>query len=407
MSAWDSASRLAFAAACVLSVSAPVAIAQSSRTPAPIIYKTPDAPQTSAPVQQRAGQVAPSTPTISAPTASVPMSTDRPRIEFRHPGQPSPVSTGGQETEPARQYARLETPQPAPSQSTRTPAATGGFDPRATAAAIEAQRQPATAAGAGADRPAADTYSLPGTVHQPAQVASYDETGLASVYGEGFQGQPTANGEIYDETKLTAAHPSLPLPSLVQVINLDTGKEVVVRVNDRGPFQEGRMIDLSAQAAQALALTDTSRTQVRVRYLGPASVDSTPQELRWVAGTAETPSRPVAEFELGQLSDTVAPAPQPTVSTQPPVLQPTPRPAAANTGGYYVQVGAFSQIGNAERMSRSMDAGLNVKVIPARVNNADYFRVWVGPYTSEAQADRVRSDMARRGVANGVVVSGR
>jgi rare lipoprotein A len=58
-------------------------------------------------------------------------------------------------------------------------------------------------------------------------------------------------------------------------------------------------------------------------------------------------------------------------------------------------------------MSRSMDAGLNVKVIPARVNNADYFRVWVGPYTSEAQADRVRSDMARRGVANGVVVSGR
>ncbi len=244
-------------------------------------------------------------------------------------------------------------------------------------------------------------------MHQPAQVASYDETGLASVYGEGFQGQPTANGEIYDETKLTAAHPSLPLPSLVQVINLDTGKEVVVRVNDRGPFQEGRMIDLSAQAAQALALTDTSRTQVRVRYLGPASVDSTPQELRWVAGTAETPSRPVAEFELGQLSDTVAPAPQPTVSTQPPVLQPTPRPAAANTGGYYVQVGAFSQIGNAERMSRSMDAGLNVKVIPARVNNADYFRVWVGPYTSEAQADRVRSDMARRGVANGVVVSGR
>ena len=404
MRAWDSASRLAFAAACVLSVSAPAAIAQS-RTPVPIIYKTPDAPQPVAPVQQRAGQAAPATPTVSTPAVSAPMSTDRPRIEFRHPGQPSPVSTGGQETEPARQYARLETPQPAPGQTVRTPSATGGFEPRATAAAIEAQRQTAPA-GAGADRLAAETYSLPGTVHRPAQVASYDETGLASVYGEGFHGQPTANGEIYDETKLTAAHPSLPLPSLVQVINLDTGKEVVVRVNDRGPFQEGRMIDLSSRAAEALALTDTGSTQVRVRYLGPASVESAPQELRWVAGTAETATRPVAEFELGRLSDTVAPAPPPAASTQPPVLQPTPRPAVANSGGYYVQVGSFSQIGNAERMSRSMDASLNVKVIPARVNNADYFRVWVGPYASEAQAARVRSDMARRGVADGVVVSG-
>lgn len=400
MSAWDSASRLTIATACALSISVPSALAQS-RTPAPIIYKTPEAPQTDAPVQQRVGQVTP-----SAPAPTTPVSTERPRIEFRHPGQPSPVSTGGQETAPARQYARLETPQPAPSQSARTPnATTGGFDPRATAAAIEAQRRPVVAEPT--TRPSAETYSLPGTIHRPAQVASYDETGLASVYGEGFHGQPTANGEIYDDTKLTAAHPSLPLPSLVQVINLETGKEVVVRVNDRGPFQEGRMIDLSTKAAEALALTNADSTQVRVRYLGPASVDSAPQELRWVAGTAETPARPVAEFELGRLSDTVAPAPQPAASTQPPVLQPTPRPATVSSGGYYVQVGAFSQIGNAERMSRSVGTNHNVKVVPARVNNADYFRVWVGPYASESQADRVRSDMARRGVADGVIVSGR
>ena len=101
-------------------------------------------------------------------------------------------------------------------------------------------------------------------------VAAPEERGLASWYGEEFDGQPTANGEIFDMTAMTAAHRTLPLPSLAQVINEANGKEVVVRINDRGPFTEGRIIDLSKRAAMALDITSTGVAPVTVRYLGPA-----------------------------------------------------------------------------------------------------------------------------------------
>lgn len=424
MMRWDTSTKLALATACTLSICAPGALAQSSRDLAPIIYKTPDAPQPqSAAVAQTsgAGAYAPVQPQAAAQTS------ERPRIEFRYPDQPNRVYSGGEvraadasdpmvfssstaaiSPEDAREYAYLDTPAPTPPAS--DPAiTTGGFDARATAARIAAQRD--TAPPPSSSRPAADTYSLPGTIHQPAQVAAYDETGIASWYGPGYQGQPTANGEIYDQNTLTAAHPTLPLPSLVQVINMENGREIVVRVNDRGPFVEGRMIDLSMKAADMLGFKDAGEAEVRVRYLGPAAVQAAPQEPRWVADTVETPARPVTEVELPGLSETIAPAPTaPVARTQtPPVLQPAPRytPSATPTGDFYVQVGSFANIGNAERLSRSLDASLAVKVVPARVNNADYFRVWVGPYGSHMQADQVRNDMSRRGVANGVVVSGR
>ncbi|MCI4645694.1 MAG: septal ring lytic transglycosylase RlpA family protein [Hyphomonadaceae bacterium] len=412
MMRWDSTSRFALAAACVLGLSAPGALAQSSRDLAPIIYKTPDGPTPGTQVQVPAragGQLSIPAQGVSGPAA-------RPRIEFRYPDQPNRIYSGGAaeaaQTSPqaARQYAHVDTtpvyqqpvsPSPAPS--------AGGFDARATAARIAAQQQAAAAqASQPQPQPAADSYSLPGTLHQPQQVASYDETGIASTYGDGFQGQPTANGEIYDENILSAAHPSLPLPSLVQVINPQTGRELVVRVNDRGPFVDGRMIDLSPKAATMLGFQPGTEAEVRVRYLGPAAVQAGP-EPRWVADTVETTSaRPVTEVELPGLSETVAPAPQPApaVSAQP-VLQPTPNYQATANGAYFVQIGSFANIGNAERLSRSLDAGVNVKVVPARVNNADYFRVWVGPYSSHGHADRVRADMARRGVAQGVVVNGR
>lgn len=94
--------------------------------------------------------------------------------------------------------------------------------------------------------------------------------GLASWYGDYFHGRITANGEIFDQHKLTAAHPSLPLPSLARVTRLDTGRSVVVRVNDRGPFVGERVIDLSFAAAQALDFVDDGVTQVRIEALGPA-----------------------------------------------------------------------------------------------------------------------------------------
>lgn len=108
-------------------------------------------------------------------------------------------------------------------------------------------------------------YSVGGKTYRPEYDPTYDETGLASWYGPGFHGSSTANGETFNTHDLTAAHPTLPLPSLVRVTNLENGKTQVVRINDRGPFARGRIIDLSKASAQKLGVKGLSK--VRVQYL--------------------------------------------------------------------------------------------------------------------------------------------
>lgn len=113
-------------------------------------------------------------------------------------------------------------------------------------------------------------YKVKGRWYYPKDVSSYSKTGKASWYGEAFHGRLTANGEIYDMTHLTAAHPTLPLPSYARVTNLENGSSIVVRVNDRGPFAKDRIIDLSKRAAQLLDYTGSGVTSVKVDYLGRA-----------------------------------------------------------------------------------------------------------------------------------------
>jgi len=96
------------------------------------------------------------------------------------------------------------------------------------------------------------------------------QTGLASWYGPGFHGNLTANGEIFDQTALTAAHRTLPLPSRARITRLDTGQSIMVRVNDRGPYIDGRVLDLSRAAAQALGFVEEGLIEVRIEALGPA-----------------------------------------------------------------------------------------------------------------------------------------
>jgi rare lipoprotein A len=101
-------------------------------------------------------------------------------------------------------------------------------------------------------------------------VDHYRETGVASWYGAAFHGRKTANGEVYDMHAISAAHPTLPLPSLVRVTNLQNGRSIVVRINDRGPFAKRRIIDLSRRAAWELGFKDQGTTDVEVVYLGLA-----------------------------------------------------------------------------------------------------------------------------------------
>ncbi|CAH0340768.1 septal ring lytic transglycosylase RlpA family protein [Rhizobium sp. CECT 9324] len=116
-------------------------------------------------------------------------------------------------------------------------------------------------------------YTVKGKVYVPKDNPGYDKTGIASWYGTAFHGRQTANGELYDQYHLSAAHPTLPLPSYARVTNLANGSSVVVRINDRGPFHAGRIIDLSNKTADMLDMAHSGTGKVRVQYVGPARMD--------------------------------------------------------------------------------------------------------------------------------------
>ncbi|HKG73863.1 MAG TPA: septal ring lytic transglycosylase RlpA family protein [Aestuariivirgaceae bacterium] len=122
-------------------------------------------------------------------------------------------------------------------------------------------------------------YRIGGHLFRPRKVPDYDEIGIASWYGHRFHRRMTANGEWFDMEYFTAAHPTMPLPSYARVVNLENGKEMVVRVNDRGPFVGSRLIDLSKKTAEMLQFRVQGIAKVRVQYIGPAPLDDNGQHL--------------------------------------------------------------------------------------------------------------------------------
>jgi rare lipoprotein A (peptidoglycan hydrolase) len=122
-----------------------------------------------------------------------------------------------------------------------------------------------------AGRKISKPYAIDGVTYCPAEYDNYEEVGLASWYGNSFGGKTTANGEVYDVDEYTAAHPTLPLPSMVKVTNLDNNKYVVVRINDRGPFSNKRIIDVSEKAADKLGFKSKGVANVKVEYLKDAT----------------------------------------------------------------------------------------------------------------------------------------
>lgn len=146
-------------------------------------------------------------------------------------------------------------------------------------------------------------YEINGEWYVPKTDERYDETGVASWYGDDFHGKLTANGEIFDKRRLSAAHKTLPLPTIAEVENLDNGKRIIVRVNDRGPFRDNRVIDLSHAAADELGFTQKGTTRVRVRYVGETDVkgiaaapgDSAPLAVRMAATAPVRASADIAQ----------------------------------------------------------------------------------------------------------------
>lgn len=116
-------------------------------------------------------------------------------------------------------------------------------------------------------------YEIKGITYAPQHEPNYDKMGVASWYGPGFHGKKTANGERFNTHELTAAHPTLPIPSIVEVTNLDNGRAVKVRINDRGPFASDRIIDLSKAAAENLDIVRAGTANVRVKLLPEETLD--------------------------------------------------------------------------------------------------------------------------------------
>jgi rare lipoprotein A len=139
----------------------------------------------------------------------------------------------------------------------------------------------ASQAGAGPIGKVGKPYKVNGRWYTPAHQPDYEEVGGASWYGEAHQGRPTASGEPFDMRRVSAAHKTLPLPSLVEVTDLKSGRSIRVRVNDRGPFVDGRVIDLSKAAAEQLGVLAQGVAKVRVRYLGPGAGATTVASAPW------------------------------------------------------------------------------------------------------------------------------
>ena len=135
-------------------------------------------------------------------------------------------------------------------------------------------------------------YAISGKLYTPAEQPDYDAVGVASYYGKAFHGRKTANGEVFDMYALSAAHPTLPLPSYVRVTNLANDRSVIVRVNDRGPFAHGRLIDVSRQAADMLDFVRTGTARVRVQFVETARLDGRDEKM--LAASYTGPALPSA-----------------------------------------------------------------------------------------------------------------
>jgi rare lipoprotein A len=213
-------------------------------------------------------------------------------------------------------------------------------------------------------------YTVFGREYVPAtSLRPYKERGIASWYGRKFHGEKTSNGETYDMYAMTAAHPTLPLPSYARVTNVVTGKSVVVRVNDRGPFLHDRVIDLSYAAATKLGIAQKGSGEVEVEAIIPF-------ETATLAAAVPLPS--VAS----------APVAVPPAGT-PPTEAPVAMPVASADGGFVVQLGAFASSANADNFVAHLASQVDPIGVEPKVRQVGgLFRVFVGPYATRDDAKR-------------------
>ncbi len=274
-------------------------------------------------------------------------------------------------------------------------------------------------------------YAIKGTWYYPKVNYNYEESGIASWYGKQFHGKKTANGEIFDMEEISAAHRTLPLPSLVRVTNLRNGRTLTVRINDRGPFARGRIIDLSRRAAELLGFERQGTTPVQVRILAR---ESRQMASALGADAPRPPSTPVVAVTtepLPGITSGVSSAPKPsaagskTLTEQGTTLGKTTERVAETAGGtgagaqsdskvsitpvagppqMFVQVGAFTHFKNARRMQARLSALQPVGITQFKESGKIFFRVRIGPFDDVDTVDRMLAAVLNAGIKARTVI---
>ncbi len=236
-------------------------------------------------------------------------------------------------------------------------------------------------------------YTIKGITYYPHIDYAYDQTGLASWYGEAFDGQYTANGEVFDLNEITAAHKTLPLPSIVEVINLQNNRAMRVRVNDRGPFVDGRVIDVSRRVAQLLGFERSGTAMVRVRVLKDESLEAEAAAAQGLInnGSAFAASAPTPP-------PTTAPAvvslPQPVATPQPA----PPRVALAAATPPLQQIGAPAPVYQGLPQPPATAPSRHFLV------QSPLWRMEIGPVNTQDEANRALAQMIQSGYRDAHIV---
>lgn len=271
----------------------------------------------------------------------------------------------------------------------------------------KAPRPPSQAGGYKVGKP----YQVGGVWYVPREQPDYDEVGVASWYGDAFHMKATANGELFDMTLPSAAHTTLPLPSVVEVTNLENGRKIQVRVNDRGPFVGNRIIDLSREAARQLGYERQGVTRVRVRYVGPAPLLGRDAGVRFAsARPVEPPPRiiePTGPDASMEIAAALPPRPE-AVATQtlsPAAMSPVAAPAALPVAsGLRIQAGAFANEANAQRAVSLLSPAGPAVIEPLERDGLTLYRVMLQAPADEAEAFALRERVAEIGFADARVV---
>lgn len=251
-----------------------------------------------------------------------------------------------------------------------------------------------------------NTYTALGQKYTPREDYNYSETGMASWYGSDFHNKRTANGEIYNMHAITAAHRTLPLPSIVRVTNLENGKSIVARVNDRGPYVKNRIIDLSQKGAELLGYKMQGTAKVKVEIMAKES--KALKEAMLAANNKATSTNKAVKY--GTATQTPKQVQAPAVKTAAAAPASTPAPtqntAPEGTGTYFVQVGAFSDLSKAKEMAASMERFGTVSIYQAYLSQDGIYRVRLGAYPSRNEALRILDQVLDYGHADVTIIEG-